>query len=58
MIRAPLLARATFSDVMVSAGSAGRPSGVKALSAGAQVVGAELVEPTEMDIQFNGGGLC
>jgi hypothetical protein len=44
--------------VMVSAGSAWRPSSVQALSAGAQVVGTELVEPTEMDIQFKGGGLC
>jgi hypothetical protein len=43
--------------VMVSSGSARRPSGVQALSAGAQVVGTELVEPTGMDIQFQGGGL-
>ena len=43
--------------VMVPTGSARRPSGGKALSAGAQVVGAELVKPTGMDVQFKGCGL-
>jgi len=42
--------------VMVPAGSARHPSGSKTLGIGAQVVGAELVQPTEMDIQFKGGG--
>ena len=43
--------------VVIPAGSAGDPSVPKALGTGAQVVGAQLVKPAGMDIQFEGCGL-
>ena len=41
---------------MIAAGEPGRPSVGAALSAGQQVVGAQLVEATEADAQFEGEG--
>ena len=43
--------------VVIPTGSAGGPSVSKALGTGAQVVGAQLVKPAGMDIQFAGCGL-
>lgn len=42
--------------VVIPARSAGGPSVPKALGTGAQVVGAQLVKPAGMDIQFEGCG--
>jgi hypothetical protein len=43
--------------VMVAAGRMGSPEVGLALGAGAQVVGAQIVEMAQMDVQFAGGGL-
>ena len=42
---------------MIAAGGLRSPEAGLALGAGAQVVGAQLVEAAEMDVQFAGGGL-
>ena len=43
--------------MMISAGQTGRPSFGAALSTGQQVVGAQFVEATQADAQFQSDGL-